>query len=458
MSTPLAGSPLEDRYRETPPVKHASTVIGQRELPPSREQFRVREETGLSRPMKVRVAQLGARMHYAVPSIFAQAGLLESMHTDLYATQFWQKRVSALGISKRSKGVARFLGRRSEGIPDAKITMHPWFGVAYSLGQMLLHAPAQDSRLQAWAGSTFAWLASRRLERADVVYGFVTAAQELFARARGQNVLTCLEQTIAPSKVETQLLQEANQHWPGWASPVELSPNREREEREEAEWALSDKIVCGSEFVRSSLGSIGGPVERCRVVPYGVALSRTWRVRFTPNKPLRALFVGALGLRKGVPCLFEAARILGNSVRFRVVGAGNVPPNTVVPDNVEIAGSCPRAQIRREYEHADLFVLPSVCEGSATVTYEALSAGLPVVCTPNTGSVVRHEREGLIIPPFDARSLADAINRFHQEPLLLEQLSFQARERAEHFDLHFYGRRLLAVIEEMAAEGGCRRS
>jgi glycosyltransferase involved in cell wall biosynthesis len=465
MSQPLGDVTLQHRPLEGPSTSHGtsfrnSTGVIERESPGALPEapLPALRAVGPRPGLQIRVAQLGARMHYAVPRILSEAGLLESVHTDLYATSFWRERISALGIGRRSKGVARFLGRWSDGIPEQKVATHPWFGVAYSLGQLLLHAPAPNDRLQAWAGSTFASLASRRLDRADVVYGFITAAQELFAEARARNVRTCLEQTIAPSKVETKLLREGADYWPGWASPLELKPNREREAREEAEWALSDRIVCGSEFVRSSLGSIGGPVERCRVVPYGVALSRTWRVRFAPNKPIKALFVGALGLRKGVPCLLEAAKLLGKSVHIRVVGAGRIPERCTVPENVEIAGSCPRSQIQSEYEQADLFVLPSFCEGSATVTYEALSAGLPVICTPNTGSVVRHEQDGLIIPPFDVDSLVGAIRRFQDEPNLLEQLSYQARERAEHFDLHFYGRRLLAVMEEMAGEDVCSRS
>ena len=47
---------------------------------------------------------------------------------------------------------------------------------------------------------------------------------------------------------------------------------------------------------------------------------------------------------------------------------------------------------------ADVFVFPSLFEGSAVVTYEALACGLPSVVTPDAGSVVRDGVEGFVVP------------------------------------------------------------
>ena len=48
-----------------------------------------------------------------------------------------------------------------------------------------------------------------------------------------------------------------------------------------------------------------------------------------------------------------------------------------------------------------MFVLPSLAEGSAEVTYEAIAAGVPVVTTRAAGSVVRDGIEGRIVPERD---------------------------------------------------------
>ncbi len=59
---------------------------------------------------------------------------------------------------------------------------------------------------------------------------------------------------------------------------------------------------------------------------------------------------------------------------------------------------------------ADVFVFPSLFEGSAVVTYEALACGLPCIVTPRPGSVVRDGVEGLIVPARDVEALAAAWN------------------------------------------------
>ncbi|MBM4147417.1 MAG: glycosyltransferase, partial [Lentisphaerae bacterium] len=92
---------------------------------------------------------------------------------------------------------------------------------------------------------------------------------------------------------------------------------------------------------------------------------------------------------------------------------------------------------------ADIFLLPSVCEGSATVVYEALGAGLPVVCTPNTGSVVRDGVEGHVVPVSDAEAVSAAVERLVWDSELRTRMGQAAARRASEFSVQEYGKRLL---------------
>jgi glycosyltransferase involved in cell wall biosynthesis len=97
---------------------------------------------------------------------------------------------------------------------------------------------------------------------------------------------------------------------------------------------------------------------------------------------------------------------------------------------------------------ADVFVFPSLFEGSAVVTYEALACGLPCVVTPSAGSVVRDRVEGFLIPPGDVAELASRMERLGEEPGLRSEMSTLARARAEEFDWPRYHE---AVSEAVAA-------
>ena len=95
---------------------------------------------------------------------------------------------------------------------------------------------------------------------------------------------------------------------------------------------------------------------------------------------------------------------------------------------------------------ADLFVYPSLHEGSALAIYEALASGLPTVTTHSSGSVLRHGVEGLLVPAGDAAALAAALAGLAEDPARRAAMAAAARERAlEHTWMH-YRARLAAIL------------
>ena len=98
------------------------------------------------------------------------------------------------------------------------------------------------------------------------------------------------------------------------------------------------------------------------------------------------------------------------------------------------------------YRWADVFVLPSICEGSAAVCYEALAYGLPVITTPNAGSVVRNGVDGYIVPIRDADAIACKLELLASDPRLLAELSANVKDRAREFTVSRYAARLFSTI------------
>ena len=95
---------------------------------------------------------------------------------------------------------------------------------------------------------------------------------------------------------------------------------------------------------------------------------------------------------------------------------------------------------------ADVFVFPSLFEGSAVVTYEALACGLPSVVTPNAGSVVRDGVEGFVVPPRDVEALAGRMERLGLDPDLRAEMAARARVRALEFDWPRYHSALIEAL------------
>ena len=162
--------------------------------------------------------------------------------------------------------------------------------------------------------------------------------------------------------------------------------------------------------------------------------------------------MGGISLRKGAQYFHEAVKKLeGRQIDCRMVGPLVIrePYQRVLEERAELTGQVPRQEMRRHYEWADVFVFPSICEGSATVTYEALAAGLPVITTPNAGSVVRDGVDGFMVPIRDAEAIAARLELFLGDAELLAHMSQNAIKRGREFSWEKYGERLVAALQQI---------
>jgi glycosyltransferase involved in cell wall biosynthesis len=401
-------------------------------------------------PLTWDVARFGAYMHYAVPRILNRAGRLNCLYTDFYAGSLATRLMSFIPKEYRSPIMNRALGRSAFDLPRHRVRSFPLLGIEYYWRHSLAKNWEDKSRVYLHIGRKFGERVSRESFRsASAIYAFNTAALEIFQAAKKHGQVAVLEQTIAPRSLEEQLLAEEHRLFPHW------EPSRnwglatiETIAREQAEWQLADLIICGSEFVREGIGRCGGPLEKCHVVPYGVDASFSNAPRSAHDGPLRVLSLGEAGLRKGVSYVAETARLLGSAAEFRWVGSINLFPNAreYVSSYVDLVGPVPRNQIFSHFAWADVFFLPSVCEGSATVTYEALMSGLPVITTPNAGSIVNDGLNGFIVPLRDTQAMVERLARLHGDRSLLVRMQRSARDSASMASIDAYEHRLLQVL------------
>jgi glycosyltransferase involved in cell wall biosynthesis len=80
----------------------------------------------------------------------------------------------------------------------------------------------------------------------------------------------------------------------------------------------------------------------------------------------------------------------------------------------------------------DVLVVPSLTEGSPLVTLEAMAAGVPVVASAVGGipDQIRHDKEGLLVPPGDTGALGDALLELLRDPDRARRLGEAGRRRA----------------------------
>lgn len=404
--------------------------------------------------MKLVVAHTGARRGYAVPSILESAGMLETFYTDICADIGVGKVASiAAKIGLPDARLQRLSGRR---LPPNLVGKTHTFARP-TLGDYLWQRKRRDAvesyraHLH-WQCELGRRMAKRGFGEADWLHAFLDEFPTLITAANDRSLRVVSEVYILLSS--DRILQEERKAFPGWEGDA---PDFEKIYREIiGERVLvtqSDYLLCPSEAVRDDVvQNFGFSAERTRIVPYGVA-ENWFQVENKPKKA-RVLFAGAADLRKGIHYLAMAAEKInarGICCEFRV--AGNVQPcvaSQKICRHLTFLGRIPRDQIATEFAVADLFVLPSLAEGSAGVTYEALAAGLPVVTTGAAGSVVRDGIEGRVVPERDVDALANAIEEIVEDREKRARMASAARERAKGFTWERYGERLVATLRGLA--------
>jgi glycosyltransferase involved in cell wall biosynthesis len=402
-------------------------------------------------------SQLGARMHYAVPRILGEAGLLERFYTDICAVQGFPRLIALVPRRLQPRPIRRLVGR-VPAVPGDKLRSFPLLGAYQVARRMRATAPADVTRLALLDGKAFSRAVRRAgFGRASGFYGIAGECLEQLEAARAQGLWTAVEQIIAPRDVVDRLLAGEAARFPDWAESQPADPYAASFAlRERAEWAAADLVICPSEVVRDSVTAVGGPTEKCVLVPYGIDVSRFAVPGRRRGDRLRVLTVGAVGLRKGSPYVVAAAREMVGEAQFRMVGTigTGLTGSRLWSPNLELRGAVPRAEMAAHFAWADVFLLPSACEGSATVTYEALAAGLPVIATPNAGSVVEDGVSGFLVPLGATPPIVAALRALAGDTARLDAMSAAARERAADYDLAAYGRRLLAALAPLQRRMG----
>jgi glycosyltransferase involved in cell wall biosynthesis len=405
---------------------------------------------------RVIVAQLGARRHYLVPATFHVRGMLVRFYTDFYLTGVLGSLVARAAHMLPVAPLRRLAGRRDADLPDTLVTSFPAFARWSRVTSRSSKRRSEQTRAWISSGERFGELvAARGFDSADAVYAYSSAALEIFEAAKKQGKFCILDHATAPKRFEDALTMRQAERYPGWsaAPPQEDRWVDEYADRQNRETELADLIICGSTFVRDAVQTESGQGHKCEIVPLGL--------RHLPEDPvpknqerrglLRILFVGDEAIRKGIGDLFEAVRRFGVD-RCEARVAGNIDLSEHGRKQVEgtltLLGSVPRDQMAGQYRWADVCVLPSVSDTFGLVILEALSYGVPVITTSNTGGadVIEEAVNGYVVPICDPTAIADRLREIAADRSLLASLSLAAIEKSREFGIDTYADRLTEVV------------
>jgi glycosyltransferase involved in cell wall biosynthesis len=223
-----------------------------------------------------------------------------------------------------------------------------------------------------------------------------------------------------------------------------------------------DRIVTVSEASRREIERYFGIPEKEIAVVHNGTDTELFHPHPQTEKETDLLFVGRTEDRKkGVATLLEALALLPRSVTLKIVD-GRIPSDGLVMRFVRRLALEDRVRLRRrmltlpelvaEYSTARVAVVPSFFEGFGFPASEAMACGLPVIANA-VGAlpevVGTDGSTGRLVPPRDARAMADGILDVLADPARTQRMGRAARQRIENvFSWREAAAGLVRVFEE----------
>lgn len=179
-------------------------------------------------------------------------------------------------------------------------------------------------------------------------------------------------------------------------------------------------------------------VESQRILPVRYWLPQTFKISELPktvvNRPVRFLFIGWMIKEKGIYEILNAIRILNADFQFNFtfIGGGTLFKEVEQhihekkwSDHISASGWVSSDDFEKIVDSSDVFVLPSYAEGFPMSLIEAMSKGMPAICS-NVGGIsdsLHHGSNGYLIPPKEVQPLVEAMKAYIVNPNLVYEHS-----------------------------------
>lgn len=313
--------------------------------------------------------------------------------------------------------------------------------------------------VQSLAWSLLGLQQSKRMSNVDISHIRSGAGQRGAIKAAKKNGIKVLvdHSALHPAQSEVNLRAEYER----WGESLPIAPNIGVWKNVLKDCAEADILMVNANHIRESFVDRGFDPKKIRVVYLGVrddfrdvAINRLDSGK--KNDVLKVLFTGNISLLKGIEYLLESLKILnerGVRIHYDVVGSITAPKALIKKYNdlpITFYGSVPQDAIRDFLANSDIYLFPSLADGCAQSGMEALTAGLPVVATYQSGLPITDGETGCVVPMKDACAIADKIEWLIAHPEERKRLGVNAAKMMrEQYTWEKYAENVKKIYEEM---------
>jgi len=290
------------------------------------------------------------------------------------------------------------------------------------------------------------------------VYAYEDGALATFTRAKQLNLKCIYDLPIAYWETSKKLMTDEASRLPNWAATLGggILNSDAKLERKKQELQLADMIVVPSQFVMDSLPAWAKD-KKVVMAPFGTPAINTLagsEKKESKGGRLRVLFAGSMSQRKGLGDLFSAVKFLNSpDIELIVMGELQAPIEFYRKEFNDFTYEPvrPNYKVLELMQTCDVFCLPSIVEGRALVMQEAMSQGLPLIITPNTGGedLVIEGETGFIVPIRSPEAIAEKLEWFIKNRSRIPEMSNMVKLHAQKYTWENYGDRIVEAINEL---------
>lgn len=413
--------------------------------------------------LKVIVAHEGKQHSFRTAEALLQKGYLFKYITTIYDKPFSLTRIVKHIL--RGDAKKKCASHRTDAIPDGMVLQYcEWKGLLRlflsKFPALYKHFPHYYDWLHDSFGKKVAEYAIKN--NVDAVIMYDTNANECWRilKERAPQIKRILDVTIA-SRIYTEKIFRNDSEKFADSKIIEeavyLQDDTELKRNKE-ELISSDYFLVGSTFVKNSLLYSGIEDNQIIINPYGVNINQfSAKSQYQTTNPLRLIFVGAVCYRKGIHHLLSVvSKYSKDEVILNLVGGFPQDSEYYIKykdcDNIHFCGFVTHDVLAEYYNNTDVFVLPSLSEGFAQVSLEAMSCGLPVICTTNSGcnDAIKDFETGFVIEPSNREQLKEKIDWFIQNRSCIEAMGKKARLVSLDYTWESYYEKLTNTIEKLS--------
>ena len=214
---------------------------------------------------------------------------------------------------------------------------------------------------------------------------------------------------------------------------------------------LVDHFIAPSEFVQNVICKYGISKSKISIVNFGVDSNKYTCTPTSENSSIKFCFAGVINRRKGIKYLLEAFddKLFSNDELHlcgRLFEEERKLLNKLNCKNIVVPGIVDTSKYFRK---CDVYVFPSLMEGSSKSVFEAMASGLPVITTNYSGSIIRNGIDGFVVPAGNSTLIKEKMVELKSNYSLRKQMGEAAKKHVSAYTWEKYSDNILKIYRDI---------